>query len=77
MTGNLIRLRALGAEPPSPIGEGYIVRRISANVRKLRRLMEMEDGKELVVNTGQLSAPMKEFYDSITNTNATNWTVCT
>lgn len=37
----------------------------------------MEDGKELVVNTGQLSAAMEEFYDSITNANATNWTVCT
>lgn len=38
----------------------------------------MEDGKELVVNTGQLPADMKEFYDSITNVNATDcdWTVC-
>lgn len=39
----------------------------------------MEDGKELVVNTGQLPADMKEFYDSITNMNTTDltWTVCT
>lgn len=38
----------------------------------------MEEGKELVVNTGQLPADMKEFYDSITNMNATgtDWTVC-
>lgn len=36
-----------------------------------------EYGKELVVNTGQLSASMKEFCDSVTNANATNWTVCT
>ena len=37
----------------------------------------MEEGKELVVNTGQLPADMKEFYDSITNMNATDWTICT
>ena len=39
----------------------------------------MEEGKELVVNTGQLPADMKEFYDSITNMNATDcdWTVWT
>lgn len=34
----------------------------------------MEDGKELVVNTGQLPADIKEFCDSATNWNATDWT---
>ena len=53
------------------------VERISAKNADLRRLMEMEGGKELVVNTGQLSTAMKEFCDSVTNANATNWTVCT
>ena len=37
----------------------------------------MEYGKELVVNTGQLSAAMEEFCDSITNANATDWEVIT
>lgn len=39
----------------------------------------MEDGKELVVNTGQLSTAMEEFCDSVTNANAADcdWTVYT